>query len=82
MKDQLFSATLNMFFLNDSYVHNYIQSIDLLTLIELIDFILCDGTRLTVTKEIGRDYHGFGVLLLNDVTGAWISATEQTHKGR
>ncbi len=35
-------------------------------------------TILTVAKEID---HSFGVLLVNDVTGAWISAMEQTHKG-
>ncbi len=46
--------------------------VDLPTLYELIDFSLCDGTRLNGAKEIGRDYHRFGVLLLKDATGAGI----------
>ncbi len=57
----------------DSYVHIFYR------LIETHCVIV--RTILTVAKEIGRDYHSFGVLLVNDVTGGWISATEQTHKG-
>ncbi len=39
-------------------------------------------TKINVAKEIGRDYHHFGVLLLKDATGAGISAMEQAHRGR
>ncbi len=53
-----------------------------LPLYELIDFTLCDDTRLNVAERIGRDYSNFGILLLNDATGARISAMEQTHRGR
>ncbi len=60
----------------------YVHSIDLPTLYELIDFTLCDGTRLNVAERIGIDSRDFGILLLNDATGARISAIEQAHRGR
>ena len=60
----------------------YVHFIDLPTLYEIIDFTLCDGTKLNVAKEIGRDYHHFGVILLKDATGAGISAMEQAHRGK
>ncbi len=56
--------------------------VDLPTLYELIAFTLCDGTRLNVAEHIGTDSSTFGILLLNDATGARISAMEQTHRGR
>ncbi len=60
----------------------YVHSIDLPTLYELIDFTLCDGTRLNVAERIGTDSITFGILLLNDATGATIRAIEKTHRGR
>ncbi len=60
----------------------YIHSIDLPTLYELIDFTLCDGTSLNVAERIGTDSITFGILLLNDATGAKIRAMEKTHRGR
>ncbi len=60
----------------------YIHSIDLPTLYELIDFTLCDGTSLNVAERIGIYSSDFGILLLNDATGAKIRAIEKTHRGR
>ena len=60
----------------------YLHSIDLPTLYELIDFTLCDGTRLNVAERIGIDSSLFGIRLLKDATGAKISAIEKTHRGR
>ena len=41
-----------------------------------------DGEGLNITKEIGIHYNMFGVLLLNDGTGATISALERQHHSR
>ncbi len=57
----------------------YVHSIDLPTLHELIDFTLYDGTKV---ENIGTDSITFGILLLNDATGAKIRVMEWTHRGR
>ncbi len=57
----------------------YVHSIDLPT---FIDFTLCDGTKLNVVEHIGTDSITFGILLLNDATGAKIRVMEKTHRGR
>ncbi len=55
----------------------YVHSIDLPTLYE---FTLCDGTRLNVAERIGIVSITFGILLLNDATGAKIRAIEKTRR--
>ena len=52
------------------------------TLYELINFTLRDGTALNVAEHVGTKYNDFGILLLNDATGARISALELMHMKR
>ena len=65
------------------FVHIQIKKQDQPTLPQLIDFPpSADGEGLNITKEIGTDYNMFGVLLLNDKSGATISALERQHHSR
>ena len=65
------------------FVYLQIKKQDQPTFPLLIDFpASAGGESLNVLKEIGTHYNMFGVLLLNDKTGATISALEQQHQCR
>ena len=57
----------------------YHRCITSLTLGELLNFRLLDGTTLNVAELISTKYYQFGIQLLLDTTGARVSALEHTH---
>ncbi len=50
------------------------------TLPQIINLSLPDGSTLDLTQQIGTRYNQFGILLLNDKTGARISSIETKHR--
>ena len=49
------------------------------TLPELLRFTRADNTFINITEEIGDEYQCFGILLLQDETGAKIKNIEHQH---
>ncbi len=49
------------------------------TLPEIISLSLPDGSILDLTQQIGTHFNRFGIMLLNDETGARITAIETQH---
>ena len=47
----------------------------------MIHLSLSDGSKLNLTQQIGTSYRSFGILLLNDKTGARINAIRTEHGG-